>query len=318
MVRRGSLQINTGICYHHIGLCAKCYRCKKMRRYWKLVPAIAALLFALIRLPGSAAPDSFAFVILGDRTGEARPGVYEQVWREAAAEDPAFVVTAGDTIEGSNDASAEGEWQQWQRLQAPYRRFPLYLAPGNHDIWSDTSAALFRKYSEHPPHYSFDHGPVHFTILDNSRSDDFSQDEMSFLKDDLEAHARQPVKFIVSHRPSWLVQAAFASRDFELHRLAIKYGVQYVIAGHVHQILHIDLDGVTYLSMPSAGGHLRASEKYEDGWFFGQTLVTVHDRAVSFQIKELKPPHGQGRVTSLKDWGMLGLTKKVTADAIPK
>jgi len=75
----------------------------------------------------------------------------------------------------------------------------------------------------------------------------------------------------------------------------------------VHQLLHIDLDGVTYLSVASSGGHLRASEKYEDGWLFGQTLVEVNGTAASFQIKELKAPHGQGRITSPKDWGMLGL-----------
>jgi Icc protein len=278
-----------------------------MSRHWRFVLSIAAFLVALIRLSGTPAPDSFRFVILGDRTGEARPGVYEQVWREAAAEDPAFILSVGDTIQGLNDATAETEWQEVQKILAPYKRFTLYLTPGNHDIWSERSESLYRKYSAHPPHYSFDHGPAHFTVLDNSRSDELSPEEISFLETDLDEHAKQPVKFIVSHRPSWLIPAAFANRDFALHRIAKKYGVGYVIAGHVHQLLHIDLDGVTYLSVASSGGHLRASEKYEDGWFFGQTLVEVNGTAASFQIKELKAPHGQGRITSPKDWGMLGL-----------
>jgi Icc protein len=281
-----------------------------MRRYYRAILCTSALLAALIRLPGTPAPDSFRFVILGDRTGEARPGVYEQVWREAAVENPAFVVSVGDTVEGLNDATAEAEWQEVQRILAPYKRFPLYLAPGNHDIWSDSSEKLFRKYAAHAPHYSFDYGQAHFTILDNSRWDELPPEELTFLEKDLEAHAKQPVKFIVSHRPSWLIPAAFASRSFALHQLAKKYGVQYIIAGHVHQLLHIDLDGVTYLSMPSSGGHLRASEKYEDGWFFGQTLIEVLGQTVNFQIRELKPPHGQGRVTSPKDWGKLGLLEK--------
>jgi Icc protein len=286
------------------------YRGIGMRKYWRCVLSVAVLLAALVRLPGTPAPDSFRFVILGDRTGEARPGVYEQVWREAAAEDPDFVLSVGDTIEGWNDAAAEAEWRQVQRILAPYKRFPLYLAPGNHDIWSQGSELLYRKYSARALRYSFDHGPAHFTILDNSRSDELSPEEMKFLENDLEAHAKQPVKFIVSHRPSWLINAAFGNPKFPLHQLAKRYGVQYVIAGHVHQLLHVDLDGVTYLSLPSSGGHLRASEKYEDGWFFAQTLVDVRGQAVSFQIKELKPPHGQGRVTSPKDWGVLGLVEK--------
>jgi Icc protein len=277
-----------------------------MRRYWRCVLSIPVLLAALIRLSGGPAPDSFRFTILGDRTGEARPGVYEQVWREAAAENPAFVLSVGDTIQGLNDASAEAEWREVQGILAPYQRFPLYLAPGNHDIWSDASATLFQKHSAHAPHYSFNYGAAHFTILDNSRSDEFSEEEMSFLEKDLEANTKQPVKFIVSHRPSWLVPAAFANRDYALIKLARKYGVQYVIAGHLHQLLHIDLDGVTYLSVESSGGHLRGSEKYEDGWFFGQTKVEVRGTAVNIQIEELKPPNGQGRITSPKDWGKLG------------
>ena len=80
-----------------------------------------------------------------------------------------------------------------------------------------------------------------------------------------------------------------------------------MIAGHVHQILHVAFDGVTYLCAPSSGGHLRGSEKYQDGWFFGYTLVTVHASDVTFEIKELGAPYGQGRVTSLADWGLTGL-----------
>ena len=87
-----------------------------------------------------------------------------------------------------------------------------------------------------------------------------------------------------------------------LHQLAKKYGVQYVIAGHLHQMLGVDLEGVSYLSMASAGGHLRGTEQYGDGWFFGYALVGVRGQAVDFHIKELNAPQGRGRVTDLKDW----------------
>jgi predicted phosphodiesterase len=255
---------------------------------------------------------SFQFVILGDRTGETQPGVYERVWQEAAAEEPAFVVSVGDSIQGLNDATAETEWRQFQQILAPYRRFPLYLAAGNHDIWSARSAALFQKYAvhrappPHPAHYSFDYSQAHFTILDNSRSDSLAPEELQFLQDDLEAHKDQPVKFIVSHRPSWLVDAMFQNSRSRVHQLAKQNNVKYVIAGHLHQMLDIDLEGVTYISMASAGGHLRGTAQYRDGWFFGYAVVGVHGQAVEFHIKELKPPQGQGRVTELKDWQRAG------------
>ena len=257
---------------------------------------IKALLLALL------AADSFHFVILGDRTGEAEPGVYEQVWTETAAEHPAFVVTIGDTIQGLNDATADREWREAQRIFD--KRFPLYLTPGNHDIWSDLSEKLFEKYSGHPPHYSFDYEQAHFTILDNSRTDVFSADELAWLEADLRAHQKQPVKFIFSHRPSWLVAILLRNPQSAIHQLAKKYGAQYVISGHVHQMIHANLEGISYFSMPSAGGHLRGTKKYEDGWFFAHTLVDVTGTEVRFRIKEVKPV---ARVTAPEDWGASGL-----------
>ena len=103
------------------------------------------------------APGSFVqshtlrFAILGDRTGEAVPGIYQAVWREIAAEKPAFVVGVGDSIQGLDDATAENEWMDrsnicWSR----FVQFPFYAAPGNHDVWSEASAKLFGKYTGHP------------------------------------------------------------------------------------------------------------------------------------------------------------------------
>lgn len=215
---------------------------------------VAAALLALLTMPAAAAaPESFHFVILGDRTGEAQPGVYEEAWKEAAAEKPAFVVTVGDTIQGLEDATAGAEWQSVEQTLNRYRQFPLYLTPGNHDIWSETSEKLFSKYSHHSPHYSFDCQQAHFTILDNSRSDELSQEELRFLEQDLKEHQSQPVKIILSHRPSWLMNVVVRNSSFSLHQIAKKYGVRTVIAGHLHEMLHVELDGVTYISMVSSG-----------------------------------------------------------------
>jgi hypothetical protein len=268
----------------------------------------------LMVLYAAPAPDSFRFAILGDRTGEAQDGVYQQIWSEVAAAKPAFVVGVGDTIQGLNDASATAEWREVDRLLKPHRRLPLYLAAGNHDIWSAASETLFLQHTGHAAHYSFDHGRAHFTVLDNSRAEQFSSDELAFLESDLKTHAAQPLKLIVSHRPSWLLDAAMRNPNFPLHQLARRYGVQYIIAGHLHQMLHLELEGVTYVSMASSGGHLRLSGAYQDGWFFGYALVDVHGDRMDFQIKEAQPPHGAARASQLSDWGMAGLLKK-TADA---
>jgi Icc protein len=268
----------------------------------KLVCASAAAL-AMLLAAAAQVPDSFRFVVLGDRTGETEPGVYERVLKDASTKRPAFAVGVGDTIQGLNDETAEAEWQRVEQT-----RFPLYLAPGNHDIWSERSEKLFRKYAGHPPHYSFDYAQAHFTILDNSRSDELPAAELAFLEEDLRQHNEQPLKFIVFHRPSWLLKAIVGDPDFRMHKIAKKYGARFVISGHVHEMLHAELEGVDYVSMVSSGGHLRASGKYADGWFFGYAVVDVNKKDVEIHIRELGAPYGRGRSTALSDWGKAGLT----------
>ena len=219
-------------------------------------------------------------------------------------------INVGDTIQGGDERTMETEWEEVEAILAPFRRYKILLTPGNHDVWSPASARAYVAHSKRPLHYGFDYKQVHITVLDNSRTDDFPAEEMAFLKQDLALHEKQPVKFIFSHRPSWILQAVLGNPAFPLHQLAIRYGVKYVIAGHIHQMLHFDVDGVTYLSMASSGGHLREDKSYERGWFFQHTLAHVSGDKVNFAIKELPKPFGKGRVTTPADWGAAGLVRR--------
>jgi predicted phosphodiesterase len=247
---------------------------------------------------------------LGDRTGETVAGVWEEAWRETNLDHPAFIATVGDTIQGFNDKTVETQWEEAEAELAPYRRYPILFTPGNHDVWSKASARAYIEYSKRPLHYGFDFQQVHITVLDDSLTDEISAAELAFLEKDLAAHEKQPVKFIFSHRPAWILQVVLGNPAFPLHQLALRYGVKFVIAGHIHQMLHFEVDGITYLSMASSGGHLREDKSYEHGWFFQHTLVHVRGDRVEFQIKELPPPYGKGRVTVPNDWGAAGLIRR--------
>jgi hypothetical protein len=256
------------------------------------------------------APNDFEFAILGDRTGGAVEGVYEQALRETSKDLPAFILNVGDTIQGGNDRTVETEWEFVEAVLAPYRRYRILFTPGNHDVWSELSLRSYIHHTHRPLHYGFDYKQVHVSVLNNSRSDDIPASELDFLRQDLEAHKNQPIKIVVSHRPAWILQVILGNPAFPLHQLATRYGVKYIIAGHIHQMLRFDLDGVTYLSMASSGGHLRETKTYDRGWFFHHTLVKVRRDTLTFQIKELQPPFGKGRVTSPSDWGAAGLIRR--------
>jgi len=243
----------------------------------------------------------FRFVILGDRTGETRPGVYEQIWREADSEGPHFVINVGDTIQGGTDGPAEAEWKALQPLFDRYSRYPLYFAPGNHDIWSPESRHVYERATRRPAHYGFDYENAHFTVLDNSESDELDAGELDFLEKDASTHRGQSPKFVLFHRPSWLIPVLFQNSGMRLHQIAKKYGIGYVISGHVHKFARFEMDGVVYLMVGSSGAHLRGS-KFEDGWFYHHLLVNVTGDQVRFTVKEAGPPFGRGRSFAAETW----------------
>ncbi|MBV9767970.1 MAG: hypothetical protein JOZ32_00220, partial [Bryobacterales bacterium] len=90
--------------------------------------AAALAVSCIAALAQNSAQNDFRFAILGDRTGDAQPGVYERVWSEIDAEHPNFVINVGDTIQGWNDTTAASEWRALRPLWDRYR-YPLYFTP---------------------------------------------------------------------------------------------------------------------------------------------------------------------------------------------
>ena len=232
--------------------------------------------------------------------------------REGITSSPAFVITVGDAIQGGDEAHMDSEWRAvLSEVKKRAGRIPVFFTPGNHDVWSERSAQAFERYASRPLHYSFDYGQAHFTVLNNSRTEQFSPDEFAYLEKDLSEHSGKPLKFVFSHRPSWILQALLGDRKSIYQRLAEKYDVKYFVAGHIHQMLSFRNAGVNYLCMPSAGGHLRDNQRYESGWFFAATQVEVHGAEASFALHELSAPFGQGRVSTPQSWGAAGLVSAV-------
>lgn len=263
-----------------------------MRRFFLLVLAFVELAAA-----AGAPSNDFRFVILGDRTGDAQPGVYEQVLQELDAGHPDFVINVGDTIQGGHDSTAASEWRAILTLWNRYR-YPIYFTPGNHDIWSEASRVVYEAQTRHSAFYGFNYQNAHFTVLDNSQASDFSLDlsyeQSQFLTRDLAQNRDRDPKFVFFHKPFWLIPVKLESSHFPFHQLIAQYGVRYVISGHGHQYVHAVQDGVTYLEAPSSGGKLKG-EGFAQGWFYGRVLVAVKGSNVSLTVKEIGPPFGEGR-----------------------
>ena len=268
-----------------------------MRQACLFIWALAGALAALAVMAADPGPNNFRFAILGDRTGDAQPGIYGRIWTEIDAEHPDFIINVGDSIQGGDDATARSEWRALRPLWDRYR-YRLYFTPGNHDIWSPASHAIYERETAHPASYSFDYQNAHFIVLDNSQAPDLSvdlpADQMQFLERDLKQNRDRDPKFVFFHKPLWLIPVKFQSSHFAFHQLITKYGVRCVVSGHGHQYVRGSLNGVTYLEAPSSGGKLKG-QGFEQGWFYGHVLASVKGSNVELQVEEAGPPFGQGR-----------------------
>jgi hypothetical protein len=285
-------------------------------RIWSAASVALLYLVGLRGIPAAGQlKHDFCFSILGDRTGDADQQVYEQVWKDVDSLHPAFVINVGDTIQGGNDATADSEWRALRLLWRRYS-YPLYFTPGNHDIWSAASRTVFEKETGRPAAYGFNYKNAHFTVLDNSETENLSGQQMEFLARDLAENRDRDPKFVFFHKPFWLIPVTFQSGDFPFHQLIRKYGVRYVISGHGHQFVRLVQDGIVYLEAPSSGGQLKG-QGFMQGWFFGQVFTCVKASQVDMLVKEVQGPMGTGHSFRADEW-LSNSAKKPFAIPAPK
>jgi len=283
----------------------------RTNRHWIIVSLVLLLFAGVLGVRAVSEPkNDFHFSILGDRTGGATPEVYGRVWREISLLHPDFVINVGDTIQGGDDAKAEAEWEGMRSTWKRYQQFPLYLTPGNHDIWSDVSRKVYEKATRRPAYHSFNFQEAHFTVLDNSQTVELSEAQLKFLEEDLRKNQARRPKFVLFHKPYWIVFVKLKSGEFPLHRLAKKHGVDFVISGHGHQFLRMPYDGVVYMEVGSSGAsiaaRLRQGEGFEQGRFFHHVWGRVKGTKADFTVKELDGPMGKGRMFRAEDWDESG------------
>ncbi|MCC6293410.1 MAG: metallophosphoesterase [Bryobacterales bacterium] len=274
----------------------------------RLAAALVILVFGgvIVSRAVTEPKNDFRFSILGDRTGGAQPEIYGRIWREVDLLHPDFVINVGDTIQGGRDADLTQQWNELRPLFQRYSHYPLYFTPGNHDVFNDTSQALYEKESKRPTFYSFDYQEAHFTVLDNSRTNGLTDDQMAFLAKDLEANKDKRPKFVFFHRPYWIAPLKLGSGEFPLHQLAKKYGVEHIISGHGHVFVRIVRDGIAYMEVGSSGGNmtkaLEQGQGFKEGRFYHHVWVRVKGSKAMMSVKELDGPKGAGRMFNAEDW----------------
>lgn len=209
--------------------------------------------------------DDFHFVVVADRTGGERPGVFPAAMPKVNLLRPAFVVSVGDLIEGytKNRAELDRQWDEFasfiDTLEAPF-----FHVAGNHDMSNALMAEAWRERFG-PSFYHFLYKDTLFLALNSELFGMVGdpgrpvpgpwtqQQQLAYIAEVLAAHPNPRWTIILIHQPLWdygenprgdwaKVEAMLGERDYT------------VFAGHFHRYTKHVRNNRKHITLASTGG----------------------------------------------------------------
>jgi len=248
----------------------------------------------------------FEFIVLGDnrtpwnlheavQAGKVKPfqpEIFKQAIAEANLLRPAFVIDVGDLIMGYDTPEmVNQEWDDYLATIAASQR-PFISVTGNHDVFGPDSEKIWQERIG-PLYFSFDYGNSHFICL-NSEEMGLSgeggirlgQEQISWMKSDLEAHKEAQNIFVFLHKPFFKLEDHPESNWPEIHEILKQYPVRVVFAGHWHEYRKCETrDGIQHVI--TGGGGAEVESPPQEGSFHHYLLVEVDGAEVHWTV--IKP-----------------------------
>jgi hypothetical protein len=174
-----------------------------------------------------------------------------------------FIISSGDMVSNGDN---EDDWDnqffapEYGNLQKMLATLPYLSTMGNHE----GQGLLFAKYFPYPMfvngqyYYSFDYGPVHFTVIDQFDNYKPGSAQYNWLVNDFSTSTK-PWKILVLHKPGWTAGGGHSnSSDVQnyIQPLCVQYGVQFVVAGHNHYYARASVNGVQHITTGGGGAPL--------------------------------------------------------------
>ncbi len=230
-------------------------------------------------------------LLLGDRTGRANDSIFYKALKEGAVLRPDLILTVGDLIGGyqPDDRMDEAD-AQWDHVLGMigkhFGNTPLYTTAGNHDIWSESSEALFAKRIGHPPNHAFDLGDARIIIFDSSRvhsESELEEESLNWLADALFEARDHANRIVVTHMPLWAKEGGGAYGS-PLHDVFIAGNADWVLTGHWHHSMSDDRDGIKYRMLGPSGTTPHREGHPESGNFSTFGLMTIDGDDVEISL----------------------------------
>jgi hypothetical protein len=229
-------------------------------------------------------PKDFQFVIVTDRTGGRRPGVFTEAVQKVNLLQPEFVVSVGDMIEGYTEDP--GQWAlEWSEFETKIEtlQMPFFMCAGNHDITNvPMSDEWKRKFGR--SYYHFKYHNVLFLVLNTEEKPApgklpyyISQKQQDWAAGVLEKNKDVRWTFVILHKPTWTYPNADPKfcgwKGIENALNGRRYTV---FAGHKHQYQRSVIRGQEHYMLATTGGGSNLSGM-QNGRFDHFVWVTMKD-----------------------------------------
>jgi hypothetical protein len=150
-------------------------------------------------------PDNFQFLIVSDRTGGARQGVFPDALRKAELLQPEFIMSVGDLIEGYTEDPEQiaREWDEFVGFFEGYE-IPFFYVPGNHDISNPVMAEAWAERFGRS-YYHFRYRDVLFLCLntEDTGAQTISPAQVEYMRRALADHEDVRWTLVFGHKPLW-------------------------------------------------------------------------------------------------------------------
>jgi predicted phosphodiesterase len=199
-------------------------------------------------------PGVFRFAVVSDNAGGPREGIFAEAIAKLNLLQPEFVINVGDLIEGYED-TREALEAQWERRMAEIARLevPFFFVPGNHDngrpLWAEVYNARFGV-----PYYHFLYKDVLFLCLSTNTGPNngtgISPEQIEYAARVLKEHPDVRWTIVFQHKPLWNEN----NEGWKKIEALLQGRKCTVFAGHTHNYLSQEKDGISYITLATTGG----------------------------------------------------------------
>ena len=236
-------------------------------------------------------PGQFQFVVVTDRTGGMRPGIFEKGVEKINLLQPEFVMSVGDLIQGYTTDTIEIN-RQWDEFTGFVNslEMPFFYVPGNHDVTNPVMERIWKKRFG-PTHYSFVYKDVLFMALNSedqtrgSGRGSISPPQLEWIRKTLESNRDVKWTFLFMHQPLW-AQQTDPVNWFDVEKLLANRN-HTVFAGHHHNYQRFERNNSQYYMLATMGGSslLRGPQLGEFDHFVWVTMTEKGPILANLQLE---------------------------------